>query len=74
MSMVPEVVAARQRGMRVAGIACVTNLAAGVQAGPIHHDDVLIHSASIAANVGALIFGAAPRLASRSDQGAERTS
>jgi len=74
MSMVPEMVAARQRGMRVAGIACVTNLAAGVQAGPIHHEDVLIHSASLAANVGALICGAAPRLASRSEQGAKRHS
>ncbi|GJM21417.1 MAG: purine nucleoside phosphorylase [Planctomycetota bacterium] len=72
MSMVPEMVAARQRGMRVGGIACVTNLAAGVQAGPIKHEDVLIHSASIAANVGALICGAAPRLASRSDKGAKR--
>lgn len=46
MSMVPDVVVARQCGMRVAGLACVTNMAAGLgDVGP-SHDDVLATSAT----------------------------
>jgi purine-nucleoside phosphorylase len=63
MSMVPEVLAARQRGMRVGGLACVTNMAAGLADHPLSREDVL---ASGAANVGhlqALLMGALPRLA-----------
>ena len=63
MSMVPEVMAARQRGMRVAGIACVTNHGAGVTQEPIRHEDVLVHSADLAEKVGMLLMGACSRLA-----------
>jgi purine-nucleoside phosphorylase len=41
MSTVPEVIAARATGLRVAGISCVTNYAAGITASPIEHADVL---------------------------------
>jgi purine-nucleoside phosphorylase len=40
MSTVPEVVAARHMGVPVAGISCITNLAAGVGAEPLTHDEV----------------------------------
>lgn len=41
MSTVPEVIAINHMGKRVAAISCVTNLAAGVGAAPLNHDEVL---------------------------------
>jgi purine-nucleoside phosphorylase len=41
MSTVPEVLAARALGMRVAGVSCITNPAAGIGATPLDHAEVL---------------------------------
>jgi purine-nucleoside phosphorylase len=41
MSTVPEVIVARQCGLRVAALSCITNLAAGISADPLSHDEVL---------------------------------
>jgi len=41
MSTVPEVIVARQCGLRVAGVSCITNLAAGRSKNPLSHEEVL---------------------------------
>lgn len=41
MSTVPEAIVARQLGMRVAGVSCITNLAAGRTRNPLSHEEVL---------------------------------
>jgi purine-nucleoside phosphorylase len=41
MSTVPETVVARQCGLNVAGLSCITNLAAGRGAAPLSHAEVL---------------------------------
>jgi purine-nucleoside phosphorylase len=40
MSTVPEAICARHMGLRVAGISCVTNLAAGISSQPLSHQEV----------------------------------
>ena len=41
MSTVPETIVARHMGLEVLGISCVTNLAAGLGASPLTHQEVL---------------------------------
>jgi len=41
MSTVPEAICARHMGLRVAGISCITNLAAGLSAQPLNHQEVI---------------------------------
>jgi purine-nucleoside phosphorylase len=41
MSTIPEVLTARALGMRVAGVSCITNHAAGMTAQPLSHHEVL---------------------------------
>ncbi|WP_309862432.1 purine-nucleoside phosphorylase [Desmospora profundinema] len=41
MSTVPEVIAARHAGIRVLGLSCISNLAAGMLDQPLSHDEVM---------------------------------
>ena len=56
MSTVPEVIAARAAGMRVAGVSCVTNLACGISTSPISHEEVLAVTREVAGRFEALVL------------------
>ncbi len=41
MSTIPEVIVAKSLGMRVLGISCITNMAAGILKKPLSHEEVI---------------------------------
>ena len=41
MSTVPEIIEAREYGMEILGISCVTNFAAGLSNSPLNHEEVI---------------------------------
>jgi purine-nucleoside phosphorylase len=48
MSTVPEAIAARHQGMKVLGISCITNFAAGMTGDNINHEEVMETGAKVA--------------------------
>jgi purine-nucleoside phosphorylase len=55
MSTVPEAIVARQCGLSVAGLSCITNLAAGRTARPLSHAEVLRMGKRVKSAAGALL-------------------
>lgn len=41
MSTVPEVIVANHEGIKVLGISCITNMAAGILDQPLNHEEVV---------------------------------
>jgi purine-nucleoside phosphorylase len=62
MSTAPEATAARFLGMRVLGISCVTNLAAGMTDAPLSHAEVVETGKKDEAALRALVLGLIDRL------------
>jgi inosine/guanosine/xanthosine phosphorylase family protein len=57
MSTVPEVIVARQCGLRVAALSCITNLAAGVSPQPLSHEEVLATGQRVAPLIRSMFSG-----------------
>jgi len=63
MSTVPEVIAARQMGIKVLAISCVTNMAAGVLDQPLSHEEVLATGKRVSGQFTALLREVIPAIA-----------
>ena len=62
MSTVPEVIAAAHLGIRVLGISCVTNMAAGILDQPITTEEVIETGERVKADFVALLRAVIPRM------------
>ena len=62
MSTVPEVIAARARGIKVLGISSITNAGSGLSSNPLSHEDVLEAGRKLSTDLERLVRGVIGRL------------
>ena len=62
MSTVPEVIAARARGMKVLGISSITNSGSGLSLAPLSHEEVLEAGRTLVGDLEALVRGVVGRI------------
>jgi purine-nucleoside phosphorylase len=67
MSTVPETIVARHMGIEVLGLSCVTNLAAGLGATPLSHEEVIETGRQVEQQLARLLQRLAPRMAARAE-------
>ncbi|MGD0800416.1 MAG: purine-nucleoside phosphorylase [Terracidiphilus sp.] len=63
MSTVPETIVARHMGIEVLALSCVTNLAAGLSATPLHHEEVFAAGRKIEHQLVQLLQRLVPQIA-----------
>ncbi len=62
MSTVPETIVARHSGLRVLGISCVTNLAAGLGNSTLSHEEVFAAGRSVETRLAQLLLALIPEI------------
>jgi purine-nucleoside phosphorylase len=68
MSTVPETIVARHMGIEVLGISCVTNLAAGLGATQLNHEEVQETGRMVELRLAGLLKRLTPRIAAKVEQ------